>query len=72
MAQLRKAKCPECGAPIEIDEFLDIEDTTTCTTCGAELCIVRTDPLLLEVVEYNEDERDSTGEEDFDNAEDEF
>jgi hypothetical protein len=49
-----------------------MEDTTTCATCGAELRIVRTDPLLLELVEYNEDERDSIGEEDFDNAEDEF
>ena len=65
--------CPNCDAVIDIEEDeLDEGDEFTCDECSAELEIVSTDPLEIEVVsEADEDEEDEDFDEDEDEDEDE-
>jgi alpha-aminoadipate/glutamate carrier protein LysW len=58
------AICPECEAPIDIEED-EVEEgqTLDCPECGAELEVVSTNPVELDLIEEEEDEKDKTEEE---------
>lgn len=51
------AYCPECEAAIDVEED-DVEEgqTLDCPECGAELEVVNTNPLELDVISDDEDE----------------
>ncbi len=54
------AVCPECEAKVDVDEE-DIEEgqTLDCPECGAELEVVNTNPVELDVVgREDEDEEE--------------
>jgi alpha-aminoadipate carrier protein LysW len=51
MAREKKIKCPECGANVDLESYLDIGDTTVCSRCDAELRIIEVDPPQVETVE---------------------
>ncbi|MGH9778472.1 MAG: hypothetical protein ACRD5I_08675 [Candidatus Acidiferrales bacterium] len=69
------AKCPECGAVIDIEEDeVEQGEIISCPDCAVELEIVNTHPLELDVLEdeeENEEEEDDESEEEDDEAEDE-
>jgi alpha-aminoadipate/glutamate carrier protein LysW len=59
--------CPECDAMIDIEEDrLEEGQTIECPECGAELEVVGTEPVELDILSRNGDE-----EEDFDVDEEE-
>lgn len=61
------ATCPECDAPVEIDEVdADVGDEISCTECGQNLVVIGTDPLELDFAtdEDDEDEDDELDDED--------
>jgi alpha-aminoadipate/glutamate carrier protein LysW len=66
-------KCPECDAPIDVDEDeLDEGDSVSCDECGAELRVVGVDPVELELAEeLDEDEEEEEFVEDEEADEDE-
>lgn len=51
------AYCPECEAAIDVEED-DVEEgqTLDCPECGAELEVVNTNPLELDVISEEEEE----------------
>jgi alpha-aminoadipate carrier protein LysW len=53
------AHCPECEAVIDMEED-EVEEgqTLDCPECGAELEIVNTNPIELNVVTEEEDEEE--------------
>jgi alpha-aminoadipate carrier protein LysW len=51
------AFCPECRTAIDIEEDGEEGERIDCPECGAELQIVNTNPVELEVVS-NEDEEE--------------
>ncbi len=53
------AVCPECEAKVDVDEE-DIEEgqTLDCPECGAELEVVNTNPVELDVVGSEEEEEE--------------
>jgi alpha-aminoadipate carrier protein LysW len=54
--------CPECDAMIDIEEdLLEEGHAIECPECGAELEVVSTEPVELDILSRNGDE-----EEDFD------
>jgi alpha-aminoadipate/glutamate carrier protein LysW len=54
--------CPECDAMIDLEEdLLEEGQTIECPDCGAELEVVSTEPVELDILSRNGDE-----EEDFD------
>ena len=56
------AFCPECEAAIDVEED-DVEEgqTLDCPECGAELEVVNTNPLQLDVVAEEEEEEEQGG-----------
>lgn len=58
------AICPECEAPIDIEED-EIEEgqTLDCPECGAELEVVSINPLGLNLVEDEDEDEKEQGEE---------
>lgn len=51
--------CPECDNPIGYEEDeLEEGDLITCDECGAELQVVGTDPLELELADEEDEEDD--------------
>ncbi|HKT12876.1 MAG TPA: hypothetical protein VJW77_13730 [Terriglobia bacterium] len=49
--------CPECDAMIDIDEDLVEEgQTIECPECGAQLEVVNTDPIELNILSRGEDD----------------
>ena len=51
------AHCPECEAPIDLeDEETEEGQTVDCPECGAELEVVNTNPLELNVISDEEEE----------------
>ena len=44
----KKAKCPVCAEEFDLDEDLDVGDTTSCPACYADLKITRMQPICLE------------------------
>lgn len=69
MPKARMAKCPECAGEFELEDYLEVGDTTFCVSCDAELKILRLDPLQLETVGSLQDE---SGFEEDDSDEEEF
>jgi lysine biosynthesis protein LysW len=56
------ASCPECEATIDLeDEDVEEGQLLDCPECGAELEVVNTNPLELDVV-ANEEEGEENGE----------
>ncbi|MBZ5562228.1 MAG: lysine biosynthesis protein LysW [Acidobacteriia bacterium] len=53
------AVCPECEAKVDVDEE-DMEEgqTLDCPECGAELEVVNTNPVELDVVGSEEEEEE--------------
>jgi len=56
------ACCPECEATIDVEDD-DIEEgqKLDCPECGAELEVVNTNPLQLDVISPGEEEEDGEG-----------
>ncbi len=53
------AVCPECEGAIDVeDEEVEEGQTLDCPECGAELEVVRTNPVELNIVTDEEDEDD--------------
>ncbi len=53
--------CPECDATIDIEEDqLEEGQTVECPECGAELEVVSTEPVELDII-GNGEERDDDG-----------
>jgi len=50
----KKGECPVCGAKVEIDEFLEVGDTTYCSECDVELNIVSLTPVKLSMEEESD------------------
>lgn len=49
--------CPECDAMIDIDEDMVEEgQSVECPECGAELEVVSTDPVELDILSRGEDD----------------
>ena len=70
MAKSRMVKCPECQDEFELEEYLEVGDTTFCVSCDAELKVTKLEPPQLEIVTATEEEADfdeagGDGEEDF-------
>jgi alpha-aminoadipate carrier protein LysW len=55
------AHCPECEAVIDVEDD-DVEEgqTLECPECGAELEVVNTNPLELDVVSDEDEEEEGT------------
>ena len=53
------AHCPECEAVIEIDDDIEEGARLDCPDCGAELEVVNTNPVELEVISGGEDEEEA-------------
>lgn len=56
------AFCPECEAAIDVEED-DVEEgqTMDCPECGAQLEVVNTNPLELDVISPGEEEEEEKG-----------
>jgi lysine biosynthesis protein LysW len=62
MAKVKMVKCPECQDEFELEDYLEVGDTTFCVSCDTELRVVKLDPPQLEIVAAAEDEgRDFNG-----------
>ncbi|HET7213176.1 MAG TPA: hypothetical protein VFL79_06300 [Terriglobia bacterium] len=49
--------CPECDAMIDIDEDrVEEGQTIECPECGAQLEVVNTDPVELDILSRGEDD----------------
>lgn len=60
----KKVRCPACGSSFELDEFLEVEETTFCPDCDEELEIVSLDPPQVKAVDDDKEEEDSIEEDD--------
>ncbi|WP_255151744.1 lysine biosynthesis protein LysW [Halorarius halobius] len=50
------AECIECGADLSLHDDLEAGEIVDCSTCGAELEVISTDPLELDTApELEED-----------------
>lgn len=56
------AFCPDCEAAIDLEED-DVEEgqTMDCPECGAELEVVNTNPLELDVISPGEEDEEEKG-----------
>jgi alpha-aminoadipate carrier protein LysW len=56
------AYCPECEATIDVEDD-DVEEgqKLDCPECGAELEVVNTNPLELDVISSGEEEENEEG-----------
>jgi alpha-aminoadipate carrier protein LysW len=53
--------CPECEAAIELEDDVEEGAKLDCPDCGAELEVVNTNPVELDVISSGEeDEEDGT------------
>ena len=52
------AHCPECEAVIEVEDDVEEGATLDCPECGAELEVVNTNPMELDVVSSEEEEEE--------------
>ncbi|MGC9467352.1 MAG: hypothetical protein ACP5HS_02055 [Anaerolineae bacterium] len=58
------ARCPECGAKLQLPENLSRWDRIYCESCNAELEVLSLRPLELEAVyDFEEDELEDLDEE---------
>lgn len=54
------AFCPECEAVIDVGDEVEEGQRVDCPDCGAELEVVNTNPLELEVISTDEEEEEGT------------
>ncbi len=52
------AYCPECEAAIEVEDDVEEGATLDCPDCGAELEVVNTNPVELDIISHGEEEED--------------
>jgi len=52
------AVCPECEAAIDVEDDFEEGQTLDCPECGAELEVVNTNPLELDVVSEEDEEEE--------------
>jgi lysine biosynthesis protein LysW len=67
------AHCPECEAVVEVDaDEVEEGQLVNCPECGAELEVVNTNPIELDLAEDEdmEEEDDADSDEDLDDEED--
>jgi len=50
------ALCPECDTAIYVEDDVEEGQTLDCPECGAELQVVNTNPVELEVISGEEEE----------------
>lgn len=50
--------CPECSTAIDIEEDVEEGQLLDCPECGAELEVVNTNPVEVEVVSTEEEEEE--------------
>lgn len=50
------AYCPECEAAIDVEDDIEEGQLLDCPECGAELEVVNTNPVQLDVVSNDDDE----------------
>jgi alpha-aminoadipate/glutamate carrier protein LysW len=55
------AHCPECEATIEIEDDVEEGAKLDCPDCGAELEVVNTNPVELDVISSGEGEEEEDG-----------
>ncbi|MBU1122641.1 MAG: hypothetical protein ABIH71_00110 [Candidatus Omnitrophota bacterium] len=55
-------KCPSCGLRFEMDQGLEIGDTTFCSECYTELRIIKTSPMQVEEILDQDDYDDNADE----------
>jgi alpha-aminoadipate carrier protein LysW len=53
------AVCPECRTAIDVEDDVEEGQTLDCPECGAELQVVYTDPVELEVSSSEEEEEEA-------------
>ena len=53
------ALCPECSTAVDIDDEVEEGEMMECPECGAELEVVNTNPVQLEVVSDEEEEEEA-------------
>jgi len=69
--------CPKCGVEIDLDEDeVEEGEIVTCVECDAELEIVQTHPVHLNIIsdeddEEDDDEDDSDDDDEYDDDDDE-
>ncbi|MGO8735956.1 MAG: lysine biosynthesis protein LysW [Terriglobia bacterium] len=51
--------CPECRTAIDVEDDVEEGQTLDCPECGAELQVVNTDPVELEVSSSEEEEEEA-------------
>jgi|GEM_PF-1233667 len=51
MARAKRFKCPECGDYIELDDYLEVGEITSCPMCDVSLLVIDLDPPLLKIAE---------------------
>jgi alpha-aminoadipate carrier protein LysW len=52
------AFCPECEAALDVEDDVEEGQRLDCPECGAELEVVNTNPLEIEVVSTTEEGED--------------
>jgi alpha-aminoadipate carrier protein LysW len=52
------AFCPECEAALDVEDNVEEGQRLDCPECGAELEVVNTNPLEIEVVSTTEEGED--------------
>lgn len=58
------ANCPECEAPLDIEEDeVEEGEVVNCPECGVELEVVHINPIEVELVEEEEEEKEEKEEE---------
>ena len=55
------AHCPECEATLEIEDDVEEGARMDCPDCGAELEVVNTNPVELDVISSGEEEEEEDG-----------
>ncbi len=48
--------CPECEAAIEVEDDVEEGATLDCPDCGAELEVVNTNPVELDIISHGEED----------------
>jgi alpha-aminoadipate carrier protein LysW len=57
MAQTqRTVECPECGSAVQLPQDVVQNEIVGCGACGAELEVVRLDPLQVELAPQEEED----------------
>ena len=52
------AACPECEAVIDMENEIEEGQTLDCPECGAELEVVNTNPVELELISKEDEEEE--------------